>query len=80
MLIEISLILYYIFWTALAYFTYLKCIMMYYRYFFYKLQGIQSIGFPLPFIANMLQMLRALKYIKESKFTLLEAYWYTGFN
>lgn len=63
---------------TLAYFLYHKLILVYYKYYFYTTQGIPSVGFPIPFINNGLQMKKALDKIKYVKWTVFEEYWYTA--
>lgn len=72
-------ILYCAIWAGLAYFTYLKCILLYYRYFYYKLQGIPCIGFPLPFLGNILHFIRSLRRLKDYTWTPLEEYYQSNF-
>ena len=76
---SVEQLIYYVVWAVLAYLTYYKCILMYYRYFYYKLQGVPSLGFPLPFIGHLLIMKKARDRVKEYKWTILEEYWKLGF-
>lgn len=63
---------------ALAYILYYKLILVYYKYFFYTSQGIPSVGFPIPFINNGLEMKKALDKVKDVKWTVLEEFWHTA--
>lgn len=63
---------------ALAYFLYWKVYMVYYKYWFYKSQGITSVGIPLPLVNNGLSMLKAFSKINRVKWTVLEEYWHSA--
>jgi hypothetical protein len=66
--------------TAFLYFLYDKLVMVYYKYFFYTTQGIHSTGFPIPFINNGMQIMKAFGKVKEIKWTVLEEYWHSSRN
>ena len=53
---------------------YQRVFLMYYRYMYYRLQGIPSVGFPLPVIGNVLQFMRSLKTMNGFSKTPLENY------
>ena len=57
---------------------YWKLFLVYYKYWFYKSQGIATVGFPLPFINNGLKMLKAVSRIDQVTWTVLEEYWHTA--
>jgi len=51
---------------VLLYFVGFKIIfMMYYRYFYYKMQGIPSTGFPFPIIGKSLDLVKAFYFRDE---------------
>ena len=66
--------------AALLYFLYDKLFMVYYKYYYYTSQGIHSTGFPLPFVNNGMQMMKAFSKVKEIKWTVLEEYWHSSRN
>ena len=47
--------------AGIAYFFWHKIFMMYYRYFYYRRQGVPGIGFPLPFFGNLFGLLKHAK-------------------
>lgn len=58
--------------AAVIYFLIFKVGMMYYRYFFYKMQGIPSIGLPLPIFGHLLELTRLFKNQNQLKYMALE--------
>jgi len=47
--------------TAFAYILWTKVLQMYYLYWYYTKQGIAPIGFPLPLIGNLRQLVKSQK-------------------
>ena len=70
----VKLVLY----LGLAYFIYWKVIIVYYKYWYYKSQGIPTAGLPIPLVNNGPKMLRAFSKIKDVKWTVLEEYWHSA--
>ena len=62
-----------IFFGCLAYFLWHKVILMYYRYFYYKSQGIATVGLPIPLLGNSLSLLKHFKNVKNIQTTPHEA-------
>jgi hypothetical protein len=43
------------------YFVWTKIIMMYVKYFYYRMQGMPTTGFPLPLLGNIVAFVKAQK-------------------
>ena len=65
-------------YLGLAYFAYWKIFMVYYKYWYYKSQGIPTAGIPIPLVNNGLQMVKALSRVNEVTWTVLEEYWHSS--
>jgi hypothetical protein len=63
---------------GLAYFIYWKIFMVYYKYWYYKSQGVSTLGLPWPIINNAAKMLKAFSKMNDVKWTVLEEYWHSG--
>jgi hypothetical protein len=63
---------------GLAYFIYWKIFMVYYKYWYYKSQGVSTLGLPWPIINNGVKMLKAFSKMNDVKWTVLEEYWHSG--
>ena len=59
--------------TIISYILYEKVLKMYYSYFYFKRQGVPSIGFPLPFIGTMHKVAKFIKYDEFSRGPILES-------
>eukprot|EP00347_Sterkiella_histriomuscorum_P017019 403350965 len=69
-----------IFYLLFAWLIYEKVIKLYYRYWFYKKQGIPTMSFPLPVFGNLLGMKKALDNMNPYSKTILEEYWHNHFG
>ena len=74
----LNLLIDFLFYALLGVFLYSimyqRIIMMYYRYIYYRLQGIPCVGFPWPVIGNLPKFMRALKNMHQFSKTPLEEY------
>ena len=53
--------------SLLSYILYEKIYKVYSVYFYYKRQGVATMGFPLPFLGNSLKLLKNLKQAEDGK-------------
>lgn len=68
------------FLLAFAYFLWAYVFRMYYRYWYYKRQGIQAVAFPLPIVGNQLAFVKSCKKLDAySRFPHVE-YWHDHFG
>ena len=65
---------------AVGYIVYTKIILMYYKYFYYKSQGVPTVAFPLPLIGNILLLKREIDRQESLKWSCFEEYWSKPFK
>ena len=62
----VSLLFYFFFKLALAYLVATRFLMPYYKYFYYRWQGIRFTSFPVPFLGDYYYLASRIKNNKES--------------
>ena len=65
--------------TIISYILYQTVFKMYFSYFYFKRQGVPSIGFPLPFIGTMHKLAKFINFVEFSRGPLYEAF-YSAFG
>ncbi|CDW82123.1 cytochrome family subfamily polypeptide 55 precursor [Stylonychia lemnae] len=65
---------------VLAYFIYEKIFKFYYRYWFYRRQGIPACGIPWPILGTLWPVKRVLDNLGPYSKTILEEYWHNYFG
>ncbi|CDW76461.1 cytochrome family subfamily polypeptide 55 precursor [Stylonychia lemnae] len=65
---------------ALAYFLYEKVFKFYYRYWFYRSQGIPALGIPWPILGTLWNVKKVLDNMGPYSKTILEEYWHNYFG